>query len=131
VQRVLARPGTLGVSVGQGAQRWRSTAAVFTSMTALAATSLITGPALAEPLFSPCALRRTEAHHSEGLDTWNADYPRPTRPLDAVLVYLSFPDSRPHTTPAELAADYFPATSCARIRSATGSGCRTPPPRTP
>ncbi|WP_457784563.1 M6 family metalloprotease domain-containing protein [Streptomyces mirabilis] len=129
VQRVLARPGTLGVSVGQGAQRWRSTAAVFTSMTALAATSLITGPALAEPLFSPCALRRTEAHHSEGLDTWNADYPRPTRPLDAVLVYLSFPDSRPHTTPAELAADYFPATSQFFERASYGRFTLRPHPQ--
>ncbi|MFF3578139.1 M6 family metalloprotease domain-containing protein [Streptomyces mirabilis] len=129
VPRVLARPGTLRASVGQGAQRWRSTAAVFTSMTALAATSLITGPALAEPLFSPCALRRTEAHHSEGLDTWNADYPRPTRPLDAVLVYLSFPDSRPRTTPAELAADYFPATSQFFERASYGRFTLRPHPQ--
>ncbi|MET7775221.1 MULTISPECIES: M6 family metalloprotease domain-containing protein [Streptomyces] len=98
-------------------------------MTALAATSLITGPALAEPLFSPCALRRTEAHHSEGLDTWNADYPRPTRPLDAVLVYLSFPDSRPHTTPAELAADYFPATSQFFERASYGRFTLRPHPQ--
>lgn len=102
VLRLLLRPG---------APRWRSTAAAFTSMAAMAATSLVTGPALAEPLFSPCALRRTEAHHSEGLDTWNTAYPRPTRPLDAVLVFLSFPDSHPRTTPAELTADHFPATS--------------------
>ncbi|MFE2662369.1 M6 family metalloprotease domain-containing protein [Streptomyces mirabilis] len=129
VPRVLVRPGALRASVGQGAPRWRSTAAVFTSMTALAATSLITGPALAEPLFSPCALRRTEAHHSEGLDTWNADYPRPTRPLDAVLVYLSFPDSRPHTTPAELAADYFPATSQFFERASYGRFTLRPHPQ--
>ncbi|MFJ1606639.1 M6 family metalloprotease domain-containing protein [Streptomyces sp. NPDC088253] len=98
-------------------------------MTALAATSLITGPALAEPLFSPCALKRTEAHHSEGLDTWNADYPRPTRPLDAVLVYLSFPDSRPRTTPAELAADYFPATSQFFERASYGRFTLRPHPQ--
>ena len=94
-----------------GVPRWRSTAAVFTSMTALAATSLVTGPALAEPRSAPCTLKRTEAHHSEGVDTWNAAYPRPTRALDAVMVFLSFPDSVPRTTPAELTADYFPSTS--------------------
>ncbi|GGQ10406.1 peptidase M6 [Streptomyces pseudogriseolus] len=59
----------------------------------------------------PCALTRTDAHHSEGLDTWNAAYPRPTRRLDAVMVFLSFPDSHPLTSPDELAADHFPMTS--------------------
>ncbi|MYT00824.1 M6 family metalloprotease domain-containing protein [Streptomyces sp. SID5469] len=96
--------------VRDGGLRWRSTAAVFTSMAALAATSLVTGPALAEP-GAACELRRTGAHHSEGVDTWNAAYPRPTRPLDAVMVFLSFPDSAPLTAPSELTADYFPATS--------------------
>ncbi|WP_456317204.1 M6 family metalloprotease domain-containing protein [Streptomyces mirabilis] len=127
--RAVARPGAQGALARPGVPRWRSTAAVFTSMSALAATSLITGPALAEPLFSPCALRRTEAHHSEGLDTWNADYPRPTRPLDAVLVYLSFPDSRPRTTPAELAADYFPATSQFFERASYGRFTLRPHPQ--
>jgi hypothetical protein len=47
-------------------------------MTALAATSLMTGPSVAVPFSMPCALKRTDAHHSEGLDTWNAAYPRPT-----------------------------------------------------
>ncbi|WST78150.1 M6 family metalloprotease domain-containing protein [Streptomyces sp. NBC_01136] len=115
--------------VRSGAPRLRSTAAVVTSMTALTATSLVTGPALAEPLFSPCALQRTEAHHSEGLDTWNAAYPRPTRPLDAVLVFLSFPDSRPHTTPAELTADYFPATSQFFERASYGKFTLHPHPQ--
>ncbi|KPI10983.1 M6 family metalloprotease domain protein [Actinobacteria bacterium OK074] len=95
----------------RGTSRWRATAAVFTSLAALAATSLVTGPALAEPAAAPCELRRTEAHHSEGVDTWNTAYPRPTRPLNAVMVFLSFPDAAPLTTPAELTADYFPATS--------------------
>ncbi|MFG2477200.1 M6 family metalloprotease domain-containing protein [Streptomyces fagopyri] len=108
--RSLAR-GVLRGFAPEGASRWRSTAAAFTSLAAVAATSLVTGPALAEPLFAPCALKRTDAHHSEGLDVWNAAYPRPTRPLDAVLVFLSFPDSRPRTTPTELTADYFPSTS--------------------
>ncbi|WP_449343310.1 M6 family metalloprotease domain-containing protein [Streptomyces rhizosphaerihabitans] len=108
--RVLAREAPRGLA-RDGVPRWRSTAAVFTSMTALAATSLVPGHALAEPLASPCALTRTTAHHSEGVDTWNSSYERPTRPLDAVMVFLSFPDSTPTTTPAELTGDYFPATS--------------------
>ncbi|MFI5566391.1 M6 family metalloprotease domain-containing protein [Streptomyces sp. NPDC051740] len=83
-----------------------------TTMSALAATSMVSVPSVAEPFSAaPCALTRTTAHHSEGLDTWNAAYPRPARSLDAVMVFLSFPDSHPLTTPAELAADHFPATS--------------------
>lgn len=108
--RALPREAVRGLA-RDGAPRWRSTAALFTSMTALAATSLVPGPALAEPLASPCALTRTEAHHSEGANTWNTSYVRPTRPLDAVMVFLSFPDATPRTTPAELTGDYFPATS--------------------
>ncbi|MGK5695810.1 M6 family metalloprotease domain-containing protein, partial [Streptomyces sp. URMC 128] len=92
--------------------RLRSTAAVFTTMSALAATSLGIGPSAAEPdPVAPCALTRTDAHHSEGLDTWNAAYPRPVRALDAVMVFLSFPDAHPLTTPQELTADHFPATT--------------------
>ncbi|MYS93000.1 M6 family metalloprotease domain protein [Streptomyces chartreusis NRRL 3882] len=92
--------------------RLRSTAAVFTTMSALAATSLGAGPSAAEPdSAAPCALTRTDAHHSEGLDTWNAAYPRPGRALDAVMVFLSFPDAHPLTTPQELTADHFPATT--------------------
>ncbi|GKQ37684.1 M6 family metalloprotease domain-containing protein [Streptomyces sp. A012304] len=92
--------------------RLRSTAAVFTVLSALAATSLVGGPSVAEPLMAPpCALKRTDAHHSEGLDTWNTAYPRPARALDAVMIFLSFPDRAPLTSPAVLAADHFPATS--------------------
>ncbi|MBB3077352.1 M6 family metalloprotease domain-containing protein [Streptomyces violarus] len=92
--------------------RLRSTAAVFTTMSALAATSLGTGHSAAGPdSAEPCALTRTDAHHSEGLDTWNAAYPRPARSLDAVMVFLSFPDARPLTTPQELTADHFPDTT--------------------
>ncbi|MBT3161860.1 M6 family metalloprotease domain-containing protein [Streptomyces sp. Vc74B-19] len=82
-----------------------------TTMSALAATSLVTVVSGPEPFSAePCVLTRTDAHHSEGLDTWNAAYPRPTRQLDAVMVFLSFPDSHPLTTPRALAADHFPAT---------------------
>lgn len=42
----------------------RSTAAVCTTLSALAATSIFTGPSVAEPFSTaPCALHRTEAHH--------------------------------------------------------------------
>jgi M6 family metalloprotease-like protein len=73
--------------------------------------SLVAGPAVAEPVAGPCALERTSAHHSEGVDTWNRAYPRPVRELNAVMVFLSFPDASPLATPEELTADYFPATS--------------------
>nr|WP_237532172.1 M6 family metalloprotease domain-containing protein [Streptomyces sp. SID8352] len=90
----------------------RGTTAVCTTLSAVAATCLITVPAEARPFSpDPCALARTAAHHSEGVATWNSAYPRPTRALDAVMVFLSFPDSQPLTTPAELAADHFPATT--------------------
>ncbi|MFJ9809866.1 M6 family metalloprotease domain-containing protein [Streptomyces sp. NPDC101158] len=91
--------------------RLRAGAAAFTSLAALAATGLVAGPAVAASSAGPCALPRTAAHHSLGLDTWNTSYPRPTRPLDAVMIFLSFPDATPLTTPAELAADHFPSTS--------------------
>ncbi len=98
----------------------RGTGAVFTSLTAVAATSLVAVPSVAVPLSAACVLRRTDAHHSEGIDTWNRSYPRPTRALDAVLVFLSFPDAAPLTTPAELASDHFPATSSFFERASYG-----------
>ncbi|MEU1280659.1 M6 family metalloprotease domain-containing protein [Streptomyces sp. NPDC005805] len=90
--------------------RPRSAAAAVTSLLAFAATSLVAGPAVASPSAGPCALPRTAAHHSLGLDTWNTAYPKPVSSLDAVMVFLSFPDSVPLNTPAELTADHFPAT---------------------
>ncbi|WP_128378691.1 M6 family metalloprotease domain-containing protein [Streptomyces cavernae] len=98
-------------SASEGRPRWHGTTAAVTSLSALAATSLVAGPTVAAPFSAPCALKRTTAHHSEGLDSWNAAYPRPLRTLNAVLVFLSFPDSAPLTTPQQLAADHFPATS--------------------
>ncbi|MEU6706778.1 M6 family metalloprotease domain-containing protein [Streptomyces wuyuanensis] len=88
----------------------RAGAAVFTSLVALAATTLAAGPASADTSPHPCALPRTAAHHSLGLDTWNSAYPRPDRAVDAVMVFLSFPDSTPLTAPDDLVADHFPAT---------------------
>ncbi|MGO4461711.1 M6 family metalloprotease domain-containing protein [Streptomyces sp. M-16] len=90
----------------------RSTAAALTSLTALAAMSLVAGPAVADSRTGgPCALTRTAAHHSLGLDSWNRAYPKPERELNAVLVFLSFPDHRPAVSPADLTSDYFPATN--------------------
>jgi M6 family metalloprotease-like protein len=96
---------------GVDRRRLRRVAAVATSLSALIATSIVAGPATASEASLSCALGRTDAHHSEGLDTWNSTYPRPDRPLDAVLVFLSFPDSPPVADPQELSKDYFPATS--------------------
>jgi M6 family metalloprotease-like protein len=90
----------------------RSAAAALTSLLALAATGLVAGPAVANPRDAgPCALTRTAAHHSLGLDSWNGAYPRPGRSLDAVMVFLSFPGSDPVVSPEVLAADYFPSTT--------------------
>ncbi|MEU9029833.1 M6 family metalloprotease domain-containing protein [Streptomyces sp. NPDC048383] len=96
---------------GVDGSRARSAAAVLTSMAALAAMSLIAAPAAADSEAGPCALTRTAAHHSLGLDTWNRAYPKPERTLNAVMVFLSFPDHRTGLTPDQLTSDYFPATS--------------------
>ncbi|MFJ3965430.1 M6 family metalloprotease domain-containing protein [Streptomyces sp. NPDC090036] len=104
----MARQQTPG---GVDRSRVRSTAAALTSLTALAAMSLVAGPAVADSGAGPCALTRTAAHHSLGLDTWNGAYPKPEHTLDAVMVFLSFPDHRSTLTTEEIVGDYFPATS--------------------
>ncbi|MFE0422496.1 M6 family metalloprotease domain-containing protein [Streptomyces sp. NPDC058953] len=107
----------------------RTVAAAVTSLLALAATSLVAGPAVAQtPSFS-CALPRTPAHHSLGLDTWNNGYPQPVRDLDAVMVFLSFPDHVPRTTPERIAADHFPATSAFFERASYGRFTLRPHPQ--
>nr|WP_308801291.1 M6 family metalloprotease domain-containing protein [Streptomyces polyasparticus] len=110
--------------------RARSAAAAFTSLAALASMSLVAGPAVAESVAGPCALERTSAHHSEGLDTWNSSYPRPAKKLDAVMVFLSFPDASPAATPQELTGDYFPTTSRFFERASYGRFQLRPHPRT-
>ncbi|WP_043269803.1 M6 family metalloprotease domain-containing protein [Streptomyces sp. CT34] len=96
---------------GVDSRQLRRVAAVLTSLTALIATSIVAGPATASEASLSCALGRTDAHHSEGVDGWNDAYPRPNRTLDAVMIFLSFPDAHPTTTPQRLSGDYFPATS--------------------
>ncbi|MEE1796807.1 M6 family metalloprotease domain-containing protein [Streptomyces sp. BE308] len=108
----------------------RSVAAALTSLVALAATSLVAGPAQAVTGDAgPCALPRTAAHHSLGLDNWNGAYPRPDRGLDAVMIFLSFPDSEPAVTPEMLAADHFPATTHFFERASYGTFTLHPHPQ--
>nr|WP_235980930.1 M6 family metalloprotease domain-containing protein [Streptomyces albidus (ex Kaewkla and Franco 2022)] len=73
--------------------------------------ALFAGPATAAAVAAPCALPRTGAHHSLGVDSWDTAYPRPERRIDAAMLFLSFPDAKPLATPDELADDHFPATS--------------------
>lgn len=108
----------------------RAVTAALISLLALAATSLVAGPAVAATgAADACALPRTQAHHSLGLDEWNSAYPRPDHPLDAVMVFLSFPDARPVTTPAELTSDYFPATTRFFQRASYGKFTLRPHPQ--
>ncbi|MFC9146126.1 M6 family metalloprotease domain-containing protein [Streptomyces bacillaris] len=108
----------------------RSLAAALTSLLALAATSLVAGPAAAAVRdATPCALPRTAAHHSLGLDSWNGAYPRPDRSLDAVMIFLSFPDSEPRLTPELLTADHFPATTRFFERASYGRFTLRPHPQ--
>lgn len=89
----------------------RRAGAMLTSLAAVIATTVVAGPAHAFASGGPCALPRGAVHHSEGLDTWNTGYPRPIRSLDALMVFLSFPDAEPYTTPDQLVSDHFPATA--------------------
>ncbi|WLQ45425.1 M6 family metalloprotease domain-containing protein [Streptomyces laculatispora] len=108
----------------------RAVTAGLVSLLAVAATSLVAGPvAAATGAADACALPRTQAHHSLGLDEWNSAYPRPDHPLDAVMVFLSFPDARPVTTPAELTSDYFPATTRFFQRASYGKFTLRPHPQ--
>jgi M6 family metalloprotease-like protein len=107
----------------------RAVGAAVTALLALAATSLVAGPAVAATgEAGPCALPRTEAHHSLGVSDWNSAYPRPDHPLDAVMIFLSFPDHTPAMTPAELAADHFPATTRFFQRASYGKFTLRPHP---
>ncbi|GAB2593955.1 M6 family metalloprotease domain-containing protein [Streptomyces capparidis] len=82
-----------------------------TAIVAALTLSLATaGPASPDGPESRCASVRTRAHHSEGLDTWNRSYTRPVGRVDAALVFLSFPDSRPVLTTDQIAADHIPDT---------------------
>lgn len=62
-----------------------------------------------EPM-GPCALGRTDVHHSEGLSAWNGEYAQPLGRVDAALVFLRFPDAVPQYPTARLAEDHIPDT---------------------
>ncbi|MDT0307797.1 M6 family metalloprotease domain-containing protein [Streptomyces sp. DSM 44917] len=90
----------------------RRPAAVLTALAALLGSTMTAGPGSAALADEPCSLpRAAPVHHSEGLDTWNGDYPKPVGALNAVMLFLSFPDAAPRLTPERIASDYFPATS--------------------
>lgn len=139
-----------GARRARRARALRSLAAGVSGFTALVAWGLVAGPTARAEAGGLCALPRTRAHHSEGTDGWNAFYPRPRRTLDAVMVFLSFPDSAPEPArrpagsragrPAadraprsaprapggrlatrEVAADHFPATARFLERASYGA----------
>ncbi|MFI7276741.1 M6 family metalloprotease domain-containing protein [Streptomyces sp. NPDC049879] len=89
----------------------RRPAAVLTVLAAVMGTTLTSGPGPDAVADEPCSLPRTGVHHSEGVAGWNEEYPRPVGTLRAVMLFLSFPDAEPRTTPERIARDYFPATS--------------------
>lgn len=103
-------------------------AAVLTALIAFMGMALFAGPASSATIAAPCALPRTDAHHSLGVDSWDSTYPRPVHPLDAALIFLRFPDSSPMVTPTELAADHFPSTSDFYRRASYGKFSLRPHP---
>ncbi|WP_233221713.1 M6 family metalloprotease domain-containing protein [Streptomyces carminius] len=101
---------------------------MLTALSALIGTSLVTGPVAVATGADSCALERTAVHHSEGLDTWHPDYPRPEGTLDALMVFLSFPEAPPTAGPGRLVADYFPDTSAFFERASYGAFALRPHP---
>ncbi|MGP3970217.1 M6 family metalloprotease domain-containing protein [Streptomyces sp. 6N223] len=89
----------------------KRSATVATTLAALLGASVTAGPVGDALVGVPCGLPRAAIHHSEGVDSWNAEYTQPVGRVETVMVFLSFPDSRPRSSPAAIAADYFPATS--------------------
>lgn len=89
----------------------RAVVAAVSVFAAVVAWTLVTGPAAGGSDSSLCALSRTRAHHSEGVSAWNTAYPRARGDVDALMVFLAFPDAAPTISPGELAADHFPATA--------------------
>ncbi|WP_258534859.1 M6 family metalloprotease domain-containing protein [Streptomyces sp. PT12] len=89
----------------------RRPAAVLAALAVLLGATMTSGPATTASADEPCTLPRAPLHHSEGLDTWNEEYPEPVGTLRAVMLFLSFPDAKPRLSPRRIADDYFPATS--------------------
>ncbi|WP_443071160.1 M6 family metalloprotease domain-containing protein [Streptomyces sp. NBC_01476] len=89
----------------------RSAAAAVAGFAGLVAWTLMTGPAAKAAEGAACLLPRTAVHHSEGVDSWEGGYARPSGDVKALMIFLSFPDSPPDLSPAQVAADHFPSTS--------------------
>lgn len=89
----------------------RRPVSVVTALTAVISTASMANPLARAGEAMPCALERTDAHHSLGVDSWNSAYLKPEGQADAVMLFLSFPDAKPTVTPQQLARDYFPATT--------------------
>ncbi len=109
-----------GAHAGPRAYPARRGVALAVGFVAFVAWALFAGPTAAASSDGPCALQRTGARHSEGTSSWNGDYRRPIGDIDAVMLFLSFPDHVPDWSPAELAADHFPATSAFFARASYG-----------
>lgn len=99
----------------------RRIGSVLTSLAAIIGTALVAGPATAGAYPGECLLPRTGVHHSEGLDSWDDSYPRPAQRLDALMLFLSFPDAEPMISPETLVRDHFPATSDFFARASYGT----------
>ena len=89
----------------------RALAAAVAGFAALVAWTLMTGPAAHADDGAACLLPRTSVRHSEGVDSRAGGYARPEGDVNALMVFLSFPDATPALTPQEVAADHFPATT--------------------
>lgn len=105
-----AVPRSPGVPSGARRRVLRAFAAAVAGFSALVAWTLMTGPAAGATESSACLLPRTAVHHSEGVDGWDGDYARPAGDVKALMVFLSFPGTDPQLTPAQVAADHYPAT---------------------
>ena len=111
---------TGGAHAAPRARTGRRGTALAVGFVALVAWALFAGPAAAASPDGPCALRRTDVRHSEGISPWSGGYPRPRGDVDALMVFLSFPDHLPDVAPAELAADHFPGTTAFYARASYG-----------
>ncbi|WP_376767108.1 M6 family metalloprotease domain-containing protein [Streptomyces bohaiensis] len=100
---------------------YRSAGVFLAALSVMTVTSMMRGPGEGPLVDEPCGLPRHPVHHSLGLDTWNAQYPRPDRDLSAVMLFLAFPDAEPRSAPQDIAADYFPATTEFFLRASYGT----------
>ncbi len=114
------KPGT-AAGARPGAPLHRSGGAALAALCVMTVTSMMSGPGEGTLADEPCGLPRHPVHHSLGTDTWNEQYSRPEGALDAVMLFLSFPDAAPRSVPAEIAADYFPATTDFFLRASYGA----------